>query len=927
MSFPQSLHAVHRRLLSLLGASLVSLFLIGAGRIGRAQVSLLTQHNNNSRTGANLNETILTPARVNTGQFGRLFTINVNGQIYAQPLYVPHVTVPGQGVHNVLYVATMHNYLYALDADTGAQLWSKYFGNPVPASDVQCCCPDVSDQIGILGTPVINPLTNTIFFVSRNKNGNGTYHQRLNALSITDGAPRPGSPAEIQGAYGGLTFDPKIQNQRAALTLANGNVYIAWASHNDCGPYHGWVMAYSTASLSQVAVYANTPTGSLGGIWQSGQGLVVDAAGNLYFSGGNGSYSPDGTNVGNSFVKLSPTLQQLDWFTPYNSDNLNAADADLGSAGLLALPNTHYIVGGGKQGVLYLVDTANMGKFHSGGDQVVQSFQAIFGVGSSHIHGTPIYYNSPSTGPTLYIWGENDYLRAYAYSLPGGHFNTTPIAKSSMTAPIYNANGAMPGGFLTLSANGSQPHTAIVWATTPYDANANNAVVRGIVHAFDADTLQELWNDKQSGGADEIGNFAKFCPPTVANGKVYIASFGQVGSANGSGALLVYGLRSTGQRLTPVADAYVQSGAAANRRYGTLPLLGVEYNPPDFTRYSYLRFDISGLSGAISAAKLRLYGSHQGSSTSSDSCYGVSDITWSETGIAWSNKPTLGAKLSSASVTRTSAYYEWDVTSYLQAQKAAGKSAVTLAVTMDALPPDGAADVFNSREAGQNTPQLAISSIPLLPNYPGGFGQAAGLVCNGSAFINGNSLELTDGGSNEAGSVFFYQPVNIAAFTTTFQFQLTNPNADGFTFTVQGVGATALGGAGGSLGYGPVNNTGVGIGQSAAVKFDLYNNSGEGANSTGLFTNGAMPTTPANDLTASGINLHSGDIFQVTLNYNGTTLAETILDTQTNAVYTTSYQVNLSNLIGGNAGYVGFTGGTGGLTAVQDILSWTYTNN
>ena len=212
----------------------------------------------------------------------------------------------------------------------------------------------------------------------------------------------------------------------------------------------------------------------------------------------------------------------------------------------MGIPGTHYVVGGGKEGMMYLVDTASMGHFNSSQDQIVQEWQAIQGTGSSHIHGTPIYYNSPYTGPTMYVWGENDNLRAYKFNYNAtthaGLFNTTPIARSTMTAPVTNANGGMPGGFLSLSAAGGNPNTAIVWASTPYNANANQATVQGIVHAFDATTLKELWNDKMNAARDDIGNFAKFCPPTVANGKVYMASFGKAGSPDGSGALVVYGL-------------------------------------------------------------------------------------------------------------------------------------------------------------------------------------------------------------------------------------------------------------------------------------------------------------------------------------------------------------------------------------------------
>jgi hypothetical protein len=525
----------------------------------QAQVSVTTQHNDNSRTGANLSETVLNTSNVNATTFGKLFAVTVDGEVYAQPLYMPQVAIAG-GTHNVVYVATMNDSLYALDADNGTQLWKASFGTPVTASNVQCCCPDISLSIGILGTPVIDPSTGTIYFVSCNENTDGTYHQYLNALDITTGAARTNSPKEITGTYQGITFDPKIENQRPALTLANGSVYMAWASHNDCAAYHGWVMAYSAATLAQIASYVDTPTGTQGGIWMSGQGSVVDGSGNVYVSTGNGSFSADttGANVGNSFIKLSPALTQLDSFTPYNSAAMNSVDADLGSSGLVGLPGTTDIVGGGKQGILYLVNTANMGKYTAGSDNVVQEFQAVHGTGSSELHGTPIYYNSPVTGPTLYIWGDNDYLRAYAFNTGTGLFNTTAVLTSTVTAPMTNASGAMPGGFLSLSANGTQAGTAIIWASTPYSASASSNVVAGIFHAFDAATMREIWNDKTNDARDDMGRFAKFGVPTVANGKVYLPNFGPTGAPNGSGQLVVYGLLP----LTPIAPGSLTAASA-----------------------------------------------------------------------------------------------------------------------------------------------------------------------------------------------------------------------------------------------------------------------------------------------------------------------------------------------------------------------------
>ena len=520
-----------------------------------AQVNILTRSADNSRTGMNLNETILTPANVNPTTFGKLFTVATDGQVYAQPLYMSKLKIAG-GTHNVVFVATMLNSIYALDADTGAALWTQNYGTPITPKEVE------SDQnitwntgIGILGTPVIDPTTNYMYFVTANESkatGSAVYSYNLNAIDIFTGDPVLNSPMAITGTYSTpdlttpLTFVPKKQNQRPGLALGNGNVYVAFASHEDQQPYHGWVFAYSASSLAQTAVYSDTTTGIEGGIWNAGGAPTIDSNGNVYISTGNGTYgtTPNGLQqTGNSFIKLSPQLELLDYFTPYNSGTMNAGDQDLGSSGLLLIPNTNYLLGGGKQGVLYLDDTTDMGKFNTSTDQVRQEFQAVFGKGTSHIHGAPIYFDSAVNGPTMYVWGENDYLRAFTFSPTTGLMTTKPLAMSTMTAPVTNNDGAMPGGFMTVSANGEK--NGIVWAATPYNGNAVHVSVQGVVYAFDANTLAPLWSDKDNDTRDEIGTFAKYNPPVVANGKLYMATFGGVNNTAGTGGLVVYGLLPT----------------------------------------------------------------------------------------------------------------------------------------------------------------------------------------------------------------------------------------------------------------------------------------------------------------------------------------------------------------------------------------------
>jgi hypothetical protein len=540
---------------------------------------------NTSRTQANLEETILTPQNVSPANFGKLFTVHTQGEIYAQPLYVSNLGING-GTHNVVFIADTFNNVYAIDADNGTIYWQQNFGYPIIAQDVQ------NDNniswytgIGIIGTPVIDPDTNILYVVNAHQpqDGQQSYTYYLNALDITNGNPVNGSPKQISASYKTAdlnnpeVFNAKTQNQRCGLTIANGNVYMCFGSHQDIMPYTGWMLAYNKSTLNQVAVYATTTIGSEGGIWMAGQAPVVDSAGNLYVSTGNGSSgtTPNGLyQTGESIIKLSPTLELLDYFTPYNAASLSAGDMDLASAGVMMVPNTNYVLGGGKQGVLYLLNTGNMGHFNSSGDNVHQEFQAIYGQGTSHIHGTASYFDSDAHGPTLYIWGENDVLRSFLYNSTTGTINTTPWATSTMTAPVTNNDGAMPGGFTSISANGNS--NGILWASTPFNGNAagnsnpsyaGDGLVQGVLYAFNADTLNPLWSDKDNDGRDEIGLFGKYTPPMVANGKVYVPNFGPVGTTDGSGNLVVYGLfnpPSTKPTLTVTANNATRVYGAAN---------------------------------------------------------------------------------------------------------------------------------------------------------------------------------------------------------------------------------------------------------------------------------------------------------------------------------------------------------------------------
>lgn len=627
-----------------LGAALILSLLCLVKQPTFAQADVLTVHNDNARTGVNDQETILTPADVNAQQFGKLFSLSTDGYVYAQPLYESGVVIPGKGTHNVVFIATENNSVYAYDADSAAgpnstALWRVNLGPPVPQSDV--ISGDLVPVVGITGTPVIDPTTQTLYVVAKTKE-NGQWIQRLHALDVATGVEKFGGPVAIQASVSGVgdgndgkgnvRFNALKEHQRSGLALSNGVVYISWASHGDHDPYHGWVIGYNAQTLKQVMVFNDTPNGGRAGIWMAGMAPAIDAAGNLFLATGNGMYDanlPGGYEYGDSMLKLDPVAQKIaDYFTPFNQASLNSADNDLASGGVIVLPDQpgdhpHLMVGAGKEGRIYLIDRDNMGGYNTKIDNVIQSIPGDLAYGS---YGTPAFFNN-----NVYYLGSGSQLKAFTFG--------------ATTATTQNFNAS------------------------------------------------------------------------------------------------------------------------------------------------------SGFTGA-------------------------------------------------------------------------------------------------------------------------------GITLNGNAALRGSKIRLTDGGQSEAGSVWASSPVNIGQFSTEFQFQITNPDADGMAFVLQRNGPGALGAPGGDLGYG-------GIGNSICIKFDLYDNNGEGTNSTGLFVNGADPFVPATDLTDSGIDLHSGHIFDVTITYDGTEKVLSVAikdDVDHTKVAAQSYNIDIAATIGGPAAFAGFTGGTGGKTATQDVLNWSYTS-
>ncbi len=511
------------RRVAIASALAVSLILAAARAVPAAGV--YTYHDDTMRTGAVTNETGLAPSNVSTQTFGKLFSDTIDGYVYAQPLYVAGVSIPGSGTHNVVYVATEHDSVYAFDADTGAALWQKSLLPPgastVTAAEVQCV--NLTPEIGITGTPVIDPSTGTMYVVSKTKES-GSYFHRLHALDIATGAEKFGGPVTITasapgsgpGSVNGIfTMSPLKALQRSALLLKDGVVYVAFASNCDQTPYDGWVLGYDASDLLQDYAFNAAPDGSEAGIWMAGSGpaALPDAStdSDIYVSTGNGTFDANtgGPDYGDSVLRLSPGINQLapaDYFTPSNQQTLQANDLDLGSAGVVLLPDQssgppHLLVTSSKQGTIYLIDRDDMSGYNPSGDSIVQEFTgAVLGMFS-----TPSFWNG-----RMYTAGVNDTLKAFALS--GGQFNEVPVSQSSVQF-------SYPGATTSVSANGGGD--GIVWAIQR-SASTNDA----ILYAFDAsDVSNELYDGNQNPTRDlGSGKFVKFAVPTVAAGKVYVGT-------------------------------------------------------------------------------------------------------------------------------------------------------------------------------------------------------------------------------------------------------------------------------------------------------------------------------------------------------------------------------------------------------------------
>jgi len=503
-----------------------------------ATTDVLTYHNDIARTGQNLTETTLTTSNVTSAKFGKLGLYSVDGLVDAEPLYASSVSVPSNGTHNLLIVPTENDSVYAFDADSGTAIWKITTLKTGETASDNRGCGQVTPEIGVTSTPVIDRTqgpNGAIYVVAMSKDGSGNYHQRLHALDLALGTELFSGPVDIQATYPGtgdntngtsVVFDPKQYKERSAPLLLNGVIYTGWASHCDDRPYTGWIMGYSETALAQTSVLNITPNGNEGAIWMAGAGLAADSSGNIYFLDANGDFDttvnaqgfPSDGDYGNAFMKLSTTGNQLavaDYFEMDNEASENSSDTDLGSGGTIVLPDLsdgvghtlHLAVGAGKDTNLYVVNRDSMGKFSSNNSSI---YQELVGALPGGVWAMPAYFNN-----TVYYGSVGSPIQAFTI--------TNAKLSTSATAQTSNSFG-YPGATPSVSANGTS--NGIVWAVE----NTSPAVL----HAYDASTLNELYNSNQaSNGRDQFGAGNKFITPMIVNGKVF------VGTTNG---VAVFGL-------------------------------------------------------------------------------------------------------------------------------------------------------------------------------------------------------------------------------------------------------------------------------------------------------------------------------------------------------------------------------------------------
>jgi len=544
-----------------------------------AQQPVLQRGYDANVSGANLTETTLNASNIGPNTFGLLFKLPVDDRIYAQPLYVPGLAIPGHGTANVVFVATMSDSVYAFDADAGgAPLWSVNLASlfdttaPVWANFTLPPPSKPPGNLGIMSTPVIDPSTNIMYVVACTLE-NSTMAYRLHAIDITTGTEPYGPGVLVTGMDGVSTFDARYQIQRTSLALAGNQVVFAFSAMQTEAPlnYLGWVVAFNKQTLQESASFAPVISGNLqGGVWQSGRPPAVDSAGYVYLFTGNskaGGYNGV-NNFSESVLKLDPAngLNVVDWFTAGNWLYLDNRDLDLSSSGPLLIPGTDLLTGGGKTGDLYVLNTSDLGHWNANDSQVVQSEQVTAG---NEILAGPVYWEGSAATQTamLYNWGSLDVLKAYPFNPTA----SKPLAATPIAQTTYSEG--YPGGVLALSADGNTSGTGVLWASTASNPEANPPVPTAALHAYDAENIAtELWNSLMNPTRDGYGVFAPFVPPLVANGKVYLAT--------ASKQVAVFGLLpdavsptslAFGNETTHIASA-AQSVTVTNLGTTTLPI-------------------------------------------------------------------------------------------------------------------------------------------------------------------------------------------------------------------------------------------------------------------------------------------------------------------------------------------------------------------
>ena len=729
-----------------------------SGSHASAQVSVTTYHNDNARTGQNLNETLLTPANVNVSQFGKLYTgsVSLDSWAPAQPLYVPNVAIAGT-THNVVYVATLNNSIYAFDADNGAELWTANYGPPTPFDDL---CTDSSYQAstkqgaGIVSTPVIDPVGGILYFV--NKTGDGVslpFALYLHAVNFTTGIDEPGSPVLILPPSG-PTFMPQYQMNRPGLLLNNGTVYVALGSTGCKGlksfpkiNNHGWILGYNTLSLTQPPwVFVTSPATNNSGIWQGGGGLPADSEGNIYVETADGVFDQNtgGADYGLSILKLGPDLNLLDFFTPYDEGNhLNPNDLDLSSVGPLVLPDqatgpSHLLVASGKAEEVYLLNRDSMGGFCStcttatNNTNIIQDISrpsflsGCLGVAPEFTcrYGTPSFWSSTLTN---YIYFAEVPGPLLSYSMANGVINNSPASQSAQS---YSGAGTP-----SISANGAT--NALLWAVT-WTNSLPPGTDKGVLRAFDPAFLESQFyaSNLASGGRDTLGLVPDFITPTIANGKVYVATESQ---------LLVYGLLSP---LT-VTAGNSQSGYVGTTLPVTLSVQAIS---------SYTGKPVAGATISFTASPS---GGSFGSPTAVTNSSGIASTTYT-----LPTKPSAVIVTASGPAT-TTAYFE---------------------ETANAGPPASLTAVSGTKQKGTVGTTLP-APVTVAVKDPHGNG-VSGISVNFTTGTFGGSFSPTSAATNALGQASSYYTLPTKASMLTLGANITGYSVNISEQSVAGIPAT-----------------------------------------------------------------------------------------------------------------------------------------